>query len=235
MDKTRIDDKALKEVSELLAKAEGEMILEKYRGSMHSPEELKAKADEIKRIAEGRKRKAKPKLWRTILKKAAIVILALGVSLGAVCALSEEARAMVANWYREIVGDHIIYHFQGEDNGQAISVPTFGWLPEGFEQRDTYVFEDMYDTWFEDENGDSISFSCDRIGSLDISEIVTPEDNLEKIIVNDFECDYYQTLDEDEASFLIWQDDKNNVVCELGATLDKETIVKIAENIIFDN
>ncbi len=235
MDKIRMDGKALKEVSELLAMAEGELILEKYGGSMHSPEELKAKADEIKRIAEGRQRKAKPKLWRTVLKKAAIVILALGVSLGAVCALSEEARAMVANWYREIVGDHIIYHFQGEDNGQAISVPTFGWLPEGFEQRDTYQDDNIYDTWFENSEGESIYFGCYRVGISDITELITPEDNLEIIIVNGLKCDYYQTLDEDEASFLIWQDDKNNVVCELGATLDKEIIVKIAENIIFDN
>ncbi len=228
-----LNEKTLKEISKQYAIAMGESIKNKYDSDSVNNDDLDLKAEEIIKIAESRRKERRKNTIALVIRRVAIIILAIGISIGALCMFSEEVRAIVVNWYRELIGDHIIYHFEGEDNGQTIKTPTFGWLPEGFVQKDTYQDERFYDTWFENESGLSVSFSCDRIGTLDISEIITPEDNLEDIVINGIHCEFYQTIDETEASILIWQDDSNNVVCELGATLDKDTIIKIAKNISF--
>ena len=228
-----LDDKTLKEISKQYAIAMGESIKNKYDSDSVNNDDLDLKAEEIIKIAESRRKERRKNTIALVIRRVAIIILAIGISIGALCMFSEEVRAIVVNWYREMIGDHIIYHFEGEDNGQTIKPPTFGWLPEGFVQKDTYQDDSFYDTWFLDNNGNSFTFGCYRIGTSDITELITEEDNLEKIMINNIVCDYYQTIDETEASILIWQDDNNNVVCELGATLDKETIIKIAENISF--
>ena len=222
----------LMEISRIYVHAAGKSVIEKYGGPYEPTEEKERIADRIIDKAKAYKTH-RSATWRNVLKRVAIIALVLGITAGAIFTFSEPARAAIVNWFREIKGDHIIYKFVGEDNGETIKTPIFGWLPEGFEQVDVYQDDSTYDVYFEDGMGESFLFRTDRIGTLDISEIITPEDNLEKITVNGFECDYYQTLDETEASFLIWQDDNNNVVCALGSTLDRDLIIKIAENISF--
>ena len=222
----------LMEMSQIYVHAAGRAIIEKYGGPYEPTEEKERIADRIIDKAKAYKTH-RSATWRNVLKRVAIIALVLGITAGAIFTFSEPARAAIVNWFREIKGDHIIYHFEGEDDGETIKTPTLGWLPEGFKQIDVYQDDSTYVVYFENDKSESVFFDCDRIGTIDISEIITPEDNLEKITVNGFECDYYQTLDETEASFLIWQDDRNNVVCTLGSTLDKEMIIKIAENISF--
>lgn len=229
-----LNEKTLKEISKQYAIAMGESIRNKYDFNLVFSEDVALKSEDIIKIAESRRRERGKATLALVMKRVAITILAIGISLGALCMFSEDVRAIVVNWYRELIGDHIIYHFEGEDDGQPIKAPTFGWIPEGFIQKDTYQDDSRYDTWFFDNFGNSITFGCYRIGTSDITELISSEDNLEKIIINNIECDFYQTLDETEASVLIWQDDNNNVVCELGATLERDEIIKIAENICFD-
>ena len=223
----------LMEMSQIYVHAAGRAIIEKYGGPYEHTEQKDLITDQIINKAKSSKINGLNPWW-TVLKKVAAVILALGITAGAIFTFSEPARAAIVNWFREIKGDHIIYHFEGEDNGETIKIPTFGWLPEGFEQKDVYQDDSTYDVYFEDNSGESIDFGCYRIGTEGVTEIITQEDNMERITINGIECDYYQTLESDGASILLWRDEENNVGCELGSTLDKETIKRIAENIVFD-
>ena len=222
----------LMEISRIYVHAAGRAIIEKYGGPYEPTEEKERIADRIIDKAKAYKTH-RSATWRNVLKRVAIIALVLGITAGAIFTFSEPARAAIVNWFREIKGDHIIYHFEGEDNGETIKIPTFGWLPEGFEQKDLYQDDSTYDVYFEDNSGESIDFGCYRIGTEGVTEIITQEDNMERITINGIECDYYQTLESDGASILLWRDEENNVGCELGSTLDKEMIIKIAENISF--
>ncbi len=235
MEKMMIDNSILNKVLELYARAEGEAVEKRYAGNVITAASQEKAAEIVKlagKRAKGGNRIQGPINKSAILRKAAAVVLMIGITCSSVFVLSETARAAVLNWYREITGNHITYHFEGKDNGQNITIPEFEYIPEGFIKQEEYSDNDTYDTWFKGPDN-MIDFGCYRIGTVDWADIITPSDNLEIIYVNGIKCDFYQTQNEEEASFLIWQDDANNVVCILGSTLNKDEIINIAEHIKF--
>ncbi len=224
-----LDDNMIKRIAGAYAEAEGSAIIKEYGKETLSPGEAKEIVDRI--IKRAGETKVKTRSRHVVLKRVAAVILALGITSGMVFTFSEEARAAVMNWYREIIGDHIVYHVDDYSEDQAFTVPELGWIPEGFVLKDRYEEKDSFDAYYENSEGQVIDFNCTLSDSITFMELVTPEDNLEKIIINGKECDYYETLTEGEYSFLIWHEEAYDEVCVLGATIGKAEMIKIAENV----
>ncbi|MBQ4576491.1 MAG: hypothetical protein IJB07_02045, partial [Firmicutes bacterium] len=54
-------------------------------------------------------------MWKRILQKAAIILLALSMTLGGMMAASEEVRAMMIRWIRDQFQGAIFYEYFGDD------------------------------------------------------------------------------------------------------------------------
>ncbi|MBR6472314.1 MAG: DUF4367 domain-containing protein [Firmicutes bacterium] len=226
-----LDDNMLRHISRIYAEAEGSAIIDNFETEALTAKDAKDIRDRI--IQKAIELKTRKRFNNNVLKRVAAVVLILGVSAGMVFTFSEEARAMVIKWYREVIGDHIVYHIDDQEPGLAFTVPELKWIPEGFIQEEINEEADSFDALFRNSEGKVIDFGCYLSSSVTFMEMITPEDNLEKIELNGREYDYYQTLDEGEYSFIIWNEEKYDTVCVLGSTLDRSDMIRIAENVVF--
>lgn len=168
-----------------------------------------------------------------VLKRIAIVLLCMFISAGTVLSLSEEARAFVSGWLREILRDKIIYHFIGKDNGEPIPKCRLGWIPEGFVETERYEDDSTIMIVIGDKSENKILFEADRIGTLDKTILDIGIDNMESIQVNGVDAEYYPPQFEGDTCNLFWTDEIHNVVCQINSILSKDDTIRIAENIKF--
>ena len=108
----RISDSRIRQISEMYARAQGKAIIAEFGKSSSSAEDTNERLRKIvneANIIKSRRRSHK------VLRNIVAALLVLTISTGGVLVFSEDARAMVRNWYREIIGDHIVYHFEGEE------------------------------------------------------------------------------------------------------------------------
>ena len=237
MSETLFTNGQLIEASDKLAVVTCESIIKEFSGSSDDAETSPViDVDLIIKKARRRKTEAKRKsIIFTLMKSAAVIIMALGITAGAIYITDQDTWAKMVNWTRSFTQEKVTLRFTENESDDLMADPVIGWLPEGFKQLQNYKQEGLYlYTYFEDDKGNGISIDFDREGTLDIVEIGTLEDNVEYLTINGMEAEYYETLDEQECSLLIWEDSSNNVVCTLGATLPKEDIIKIAENITYE-
>ena len=72
--------------------------------------------------------------WRQFVHTAAMVAVALGMSIALLAALSPSVRAAIQQWFLEIRNSDIVYYFTGETKGGELPYYTITDLPEGYEQ-----------------------------------------------------------------------------------------------------
>jgi len=71
-------------------------------------------------------------VWRTILQRAAVILLTVSIGLGGVLLFSPAARAAVVRWAEEWTGTRLVYRFAGKARAEAMPRYEITGLPEGF-------------------------------------------------------------------------------------------------------
>lgn len=207
--------------------------------AMESGEEaqhLRSAEDDSSRTAELQKTNAGRK-WMKRVAAAAVILLA---AFGIVFAASSEVRAGVLYWLRHENEDHpnsYDYEFREGFSGKKLPQIIIGWLPEDFENveprigalDDEYTFSRAYET----EKGRRIDFLIDymdRGNTISVFEVPDDELQLEELTVNGKRADLYE--DSYSTALLVF-DDVNGIVITIRSYIERDEVIKIAENIQF--
>lgn len=169
---------------------------------------------------------------------AAILIIGFFLSGLLFLAFNPEARADFTRWVRSVYEKSIFYQsLSDEDLGHSESVDglpevDFSWLPGDYEiqvlsdsplrRRIRLVGSEnsiLLEYWF--------------INEADYVEVFTDEYSHEFVTIHGSTADFYLSKVQDAYNTLVWTVDENSVICSLNANLEKDILIKIANNILF--
>ncbi|MCD7791920.1 MAG: DUF4367 domain-containing protein [Oscillospiraceae bacterium] len=167
---------------------------------------------------------------------AAVLLLTLAVSFGAVIGTDTEARAEFLAWVMENYDRTFHYSFF-TDQSEFGELPTYklGWLPEGYAEVDrddddyscfiAYFNEDedmLYFQYFFMHSGAAVYiFSTDD----------TEEVELIQTEINGFPADIYISSEPEEMNHLLWVDEENLIMFMVGGLADESLLLHLAESV----
>ena len=157
---------------------------------------------------------------------AALVFIILGTTI--LFATNPQAYADFKKWVREIYENSVVYKFFEDDGHRDLPEYAFGWLPNGWEITDVMHLETVSYTAAGNGN-DTFYLAYSFIDSG--TEIVAVGEGIysEKVKVGKTDADFYADQSSDSGNLLVWIDD--DIVFCLNANLDKQIMIRIAENI----
>ncbi|MDO5096831.1 MAG: DUF4367 domain-containing protein [Peptostreptococcaceae bacterium] len=163
----------------------------------------------------------------SVLRKAAIVFLVLGITLGSVLAFSPKARALVKDIIKIFYSDHNSYRFGTEYVEIHKGDYTLGYIPEGFELLEEGEVVSGFYQYYNGENESRLDFYyySAQAGTIAIdNENMEHKDikinGLEGVIAHDTESLF-------TSAFLL----DEGVVLEITGDFEYDTAIKILENI----
>lgn len=163
-----------------------------------------------------------------ILYKAAIILLIIVTTLSSAYIFSPTARAVMQNIIRIIYPDHNSYRFGTQKIEIKKGDYSLGYIPEGFEPVEEIENINGYTFIYENSEKYAFDFSYRSGAGMTIgidNEHMTHED----IVINEMEGIIAYSNDEELFTVGLLSDD--GIVLEVTADLDKETVIKILENI----
>lgn len=170
--------------------------------------------------------------FRTLARGAAAVLLMALITASVWLAFDGEARADFLQWVRKEYEARIVYNFfEGREEKELPKIE-FGWLPEDCVESSAEVSRDHGYILFDVGNGENILLYYRYMYSA-TSYSITRDSTVthEKVFVNDIAADFYGDLEDGGSNMLWWSNEAVGIEFDLNAPLDKETMIKIAENI----
>ena len=181
------------------------------------------------------RRRAEHPYAHAALQRAAVFLLVLLLS-GGVWMARDAYASVPQNWVRFEAEDGTVnYRFLGEPDGSAFPSYRLGWIPEGFELVDENDWSDlgMYNSYYENaETGGGFGFDCQFMNNIFVTGLSMENMTYESTAVNGFPADYYETTEKDGTNNLFWFDQEHNLVFTIEGSLDRETMLRVAENVI---
>lgn len=158
-------------------------------------------------------------------KTAAMITAAAGLSLIFLFQF-EEVRAACYNIWIQATNRYIQYDYEAVDEGAAEI--KLDYIPDGFHMEEEIDNERSYFAVYENDQGGELHFDYSQSGT---SHLDNEHYDITDITVNGSAGQYYSSTDERFTNMLIWYND--NGCFFISSTLDKEEILKIAENITY--
>ena len=178
------------------------------------------------------RRRAEHPYAHAALQRAAVFVLVLLLSGGAFLSVDAQARDALQVWLREIGENFVLYRFTEDDASADFPCYRLGWVPEGFTMTAEHDLSDveMYIVHYADpETGLGFRFDYQHMTENAITWIDSTEYTHEYVTVNDLPGEFYESIQENEASNLLWFDQERNLIFGINSRLDRETIFQIAE------
>lgn len=192
----------------------------------------------LRRMQELFRLDARRNMRKRVFQHAAILIIGFFLSGLLFLAFNPEARADFTRWVRSVYENSIFYQSLSDENlGQSESVDglpevEFSWLPGDYEiqvlsdsplrRRIRLVGSEnsiLLEYWF--------------INEADYVEVFTDEYSHEFVTIHGSTADFYLSKVQDAYNTLVWTVDGSSVICSLNANLEKDILVRIANNIFF--
>lgn len=158
---------------------------------------------------------------------AAVFALCAGLWLGT----NAEARAEFTRWLLVQYENSFIYEFSDRGEMRTLKSVEFGWLPNGYLNTAFELDEDSGFYLFTNSEEKAIVFRYFFMSPERYFEIPRDGVEYETAKVNGALADYYKDLDEGDPNILWWADEKAGIAFDLNAALEKEELIRIAENI----
>lgn len=176
------------------------------------------------------KRNARIKLYtKRII--AALIALIVGLSLW--LAFDTSARAVVRNWFKEVFGTTVYYHFT--ENVELTELPNYelSYIPAGFEEVDRFQKSDAKSLFYtQTDNDNVIVFECYLLSKNKHIQVSYDKDLYhERVLIENLPADFYMADETSETNTLIWLDETNQIVFIINSNLEKDVILSIAEGV----
>lgn len=176
------------------------------------------------------KRRDRP-VWKRWMQRVAAVFLAVFIGLGGAMVISPTVRAAVIQWVTEWYETHIVYRYSGEDiQGE---MPQYGItaLPNGYQEIGKDIGPASVSVAYENEDHDLIFLDYTFMEEGAANLIVTEGFQAEDILINDYEGTLFMPDDPQDMSTLTWIDPEENIQFALNASLSKNAILYMAEEV----
>lgn len=180
------------------------------------------------------KKRARP-LWKSVLQRAAVILLVASLGFGSVMAISPTVRATVVQWITEWYEEHITYRYAGEEVAGAMPRYEITDLPEGYVESCRIELPNMVSIEYLRENGEtntgiSLTYTYMQDGSA--SDFLTEGAEVIPIIVNGLNGQLILKSDADSSnSTVTWIDGEMHIQFEVSSFMKKEGILHIAESV----
>lgn len=220
------DDNDLKAAAQLVAGSMLDNLPSRAECEHEFSDDFTAKMDKLLH-------RQKRQIWYTVIRYAAVIVLAATLALGTVMAASPTVRAAVLKWARELIDGNMVYHFYTEAPEETLPLYGLGWIPEGFEETDVFHIDIYYKVMY--TNPETNQLFVFEYGYMDTGTVpmVIPDEeiNLEKTKINGRIADFYQAPRDEDTNILILLDEESNICFSIAASIDRDTMFKIAEHI----
>lgn len=180
------------------------------------------------------KKRARP-LWKSVIQRAAVILLVASLGFGSIMAISPTVRAAVVQWITEWYEEHITYRYAGEEVAGAMPRYEITDLPEGYVESRRIELPNMVSIEYLRENGEtntgiSLTYTYMQDGSA--SDFLTEDAEVAPIIVNGFNGQLI--LKDDSApsnNTVTWIDGETHIQFEVSSFIGQEDILHIAESV----
>lgn len=213
-----------------------EQIIRRLEVQELNAETMKAEENDIKRYAAYLEMNNKKRRWERI--SAAIIVFMASISI--MFATNSEALAGVLNWFRHEKEDDpksYVYEFKEEYSNKKLPQIIIGWLPEDFEGikpqigaiDNDYTYSRAYETK-EGRRIDLLIGHMDKERKIYIVAEIDEELRLEELMIKGKEAEFCW---DSETNYLNVFDDSTEMFIQIVANVEKDEMIKIAENIQF--
>lgn len=175
-------------------------------------------------------RQARPQ-WRRILRTAACLLLALGLS-GLLLWTNPTTRAWLEKYIFQHTEETDQYEFRGQDGDPALLgtiVPSY--LPEGFEETERREQPNSVRLIYENEDGQSIRYSHMLLSQGGAIILDNEHSTRSFVSVNGIRGYLYTAMSEGYFNHLILFDEKNGFVYDFSSTISEKELLKMAESL----
>lgn len=176
-------------------------------------------------------RQQHPGLMRCV-QSAAVLFLTLTVLFGSLLAVSSEAREFVFGWVRGQFGSGFIYTFDGDAAPSEIPQYYLGWIPDGYTQDFTSELEGGKILIYGNAEGKQMLFAYSSASTGTVFALHQTDDCIqEDVSINGMTGTIYISPRENKPSAIVWIDPERNIVFDIGAVVDPQALIKMAENV----
>lgn len=166
-----------------------------------------------------------------ILRSVACILLVMLLGFSSVMAVSVEAREAVFGWIREQYESFYAYYFDGQPRDEEPLSYSPGWMPDGFEYATTLEIAGGEVYIFTNANSAIVQFSYSTTPDNFCFYVETVDYEHRTVYVNGLVGDLYIPYDDSLSSELLWRDSTGNTIFSVSAPIEKELLIKIAEQI----
>ncbi len=166
------------------------------------------------------------------LQSAAVLFLTITVLFGSLLTVSTDAREFVFGWVRGQFGSGFIYTFDGDAAPSEIPQYCLGWIPDGYTQDFTSELEGGKILIYGNAEGKQMLFAYSSASTGTVFALHQTDDCIqEDVSINGMTGTIYISPIENEPSAIVWIDPERNIVFDIGAVVDPQALIKMAENV----
>lgn len=166
------------------------------------------------------------------LQSAAVLFLTITVLFGSLLTVSTDAREFVFGWVRGQFGSGFIYTFDGDAAPSEIPQYCLGWIPDGYTQDFTSELEGGKILIYGNAEGKQMLFAYSSASTGTVFALHQTDDCIqEDVFINGMTGTIYISPRENEPSAIVWIDPERNIVFDIGAVVDPQALIKMAENV----
>lgn len=230
MDRRRREDDALRE---LLLQANLPEALDLPEGLEPVPDALEERMAPFlaRPFAAGRRKKP---LWARVLRTAAVLLLVLSLTAGAVLWASPAARVWAAELARmlmvwtDVSADFLFHGGDAAETDLSCWRPT--WLPEGYEEVEVWDPGGIYKITYENAEGQSLTLRCISPNTSAVN-MDNEHSDYSEVTINGSKAYLLVSNAEGWQSSLIWTNEENSVMFILRGYISAEDLIRMAESV----
>lgn len=173
-----------------------------------------------------------PYPWRTVARRAAVVLLMLSLSAAMVLAVSPKARADIVRWTMEQNGRRVEFRYHGDGPAQALPQYRITALPEGYTETERVEADWNVRVTYECTGKQWIRFSYLYMQDGTASSMgIAESDTVKDITVSGMSGKLILTQSPESANAIIWFDTAQNLMFSIHANVDESVIITMAESV----
>lgn len=179
------------------------------------------------------KRRMTP-IWLNVIRTAAMIAIAVSITLGCLFAFNPSVRAVVKRWVLEVYEQYFVYKFNGERDSAEMQDYEIAELPDGYSEYKRNKYPGTVHVVYKNSKGESIylryvSMENGHLSSFTINEEIPH--NVIVVNVNGMEGEYWENSIPGEMNTLMWIDQVANLQFILDANLPYMDIMHIGNSV----
>lgn len=184
-------------------------------------------------------RKMKRLIWKVnhflaykVLKRVAIILIALLTSASMFLAVNTEARATFFGWIKETFENAYHYFFVAEEDPKSAQDYYPTWVPAGYNLSDSFDSPNGKTYVFLNEKDEMLQFTYTQ-GSISASVMAgIGEYNIIEINLNGFQAEIYSSTETNFTNGISWTGDNGNILFYMSGYVNKDDLIKTAQSVM---